>query len=279
MRYLPLLPISLLFSLGCAPALSTFHPAHVAEKGHFQAEIGTDISIPTGTLVEVIEAGVELIDAAASRELSGIEKKELFDAAAALILNPPSAGQHIALAYTPLSHWEIGLRYSVNALRLGTRFQLHQNKKHKIDFSLGIGVGRYVLDLPVNNILGLIELDDFTRWQFDFPILVGKSGDWYRVWGGPRIMLTTFDASLTMRLPAVGDYPGEVAVASFGGKGSYFGILGGVALGYKHVFVAVELTLAQFWTYGALDAFGYRQLDVDVDSFIIHPAIGMLFEF
>lgn len=278
MRYISLLLFSSL-SLGCAPALSTFHPAHVAEKGHFQAELGMDIAIPTGTIEDVIEAGIALVDVASTRELQDDEKRKLFDAGIALSLNPPSVVQHIALAYTPLENWEIGLRYSVSQIRLGSRYQILEYKKHKVDLSIGAGVARYVFDLPVNSIIGLVELDDFSRWQFDFPIQVGKSGDWYRVWGGPRIMLTTFGTSLTMNLPAVTGYPGEVELASFSGTGAYIGAQGGVALGYKYVFFAVELTLAQLLSGGELTALGQKRLEVDLDSFIVYPAFGLMFEF
>ena len=281
MRYLSLLLLALfgLLSFGCAPALSTFHPAHVADKGHFQAEVGMDFAIPTGTIEEVIEAGVALAGAASERELQEAERKEVFDAAVALTLNPPSPVQHIGLAYTPLKNWEIGLRYSVSALRLGTRFQILENKKHKVDFSIGAGVSRYVLEFPVSSILGIVELDDFTRWQFDFPIQVGKSGDWYRVWGGPRIMLTTFGTALRMNLPAVTGSPGDVELASFSGTGFYLGAQGGFALGYKHVFFAVELTLAQLFSGGELRVLEQQVQEVDLDSFIVYPAFGLMLEF
>jgi hypothetical protein len=281
MRYFSLLSFALLalLSSGCAPALSTFQPAHVAEKGHFQAELGMDVSIPTGTIVEVIQAGVALVEVAQERELQQAERKELFDAGVALTLNPPSVVQHIALAYTPLDNWEIGLRYSVSAIRLGTRYQITENKKHDVDFSIGAGVSRYVLGFPVNDIVGIVELDDFERWQFDFPIQIGKSGNWYRVWGGPRIMITTFGTQLTMNLPAVTGSPEEVELASFSGTGVYVGAQGGFALGYKHVFFAVELTLAELFSGGELNAFGQQALEVDLDSFIIYPAFGLMLEF
>jgi hypothetical protein len=279
MRYLSLLLFGLLslLSFGCAPALSTFHPAHVAEKGHFQAELGMDIAIPTGTIAEVIEAGVALVDVARQRELETAERKELFDAGVAVALNPPSVVQHIGLAYTPLENWEIGLRYSVSAIRLGSRFQILKNKKHDVDLSIGAGVSRYVFDLPVGSILGFVELEDFSRWQFDFPIQVGKSGDWYRVWGGPRIMLTTFSTALKMDLPPVTGEPDEVA--SFKGTGAYIGGQGGVAFGYKHVFFAVELTLAQLFSGGELNILQQQALEVDLDSFIVYPAFGLMLEF
>ncbi len=278
MRYLSLLLVSSL-SFGCAPALSTFHPAHVADKGHFQAELGVDFAVPTGTIVEVIEAGVALSDAAQERELQPAEREEVFEAGVALALNPPSPVQHIALAYTPLDNWEIGLRYSVSAIRLGTRFQILENKKHGVDLSIGAGVARYVFEFPVPSLLDIVELEDYTRWQFDFPIQIGKSGNWYRVWGGPRIMLTTFGTALRMNLPPLTGQQGEVEIAAFSGTGAYIGAQGGFAIGYKHVFFGVELTLAQLFSGGELTALGQRALEVDLDSFIIYPAFGMMLEF
>ena len=42
------------------------------------------------------------------------------------------------------------------------------------------------------------ELEDFERWQFDLPLLAGVHGDWYRVWGGPKAMFTTFGTRLVL---------------------------------------------------------------------------------
>lgn len=266
-------------ALGCAPALSSLQPAHVAEKGHFQAELGMDVTIPTGTIESVIDAGIAAAKAAESRKLEEPEKKQLFDAGAALALNPPSVVQHLGLAYTILDSWEMNLRYSVSALRLGTRYQLLKHKKHNIDLTVGAGVALYVLQFPVGSILDIVELEDFTRWQFDFPIQIGTSGDWYRVWGGPRLMFTTFGTELVVNLPEVSGYSGETEIASFDGTGMYVGGQIGAALGYKKVFFGVELTLVQLFSSGALDAFGQRALAVDLDSFVIVPTFGLMGEF
>lgn len=266
-------------STGCAPALSTMQPAHVAEKGHFQAEVGMDIAIPTGTIVSAIDGGIALAETAESQTITDEQRKRIFDAGSALALNPPTPVQHIGLAYTILDNWEVDLRYSVSAIRLGTRYQIFQDKKHKIDLTIGAGVSRYVLEFPVNDFIGILELEDYERWQFDFPIQIGKHGDWYRVWGGPRIMLTTFGTSLTLTLPARSGQPSEVELASFSGTGAYIGGQAGAALGYKYVFVAFELTLAQLFSGGDLNAFGQEALKVDLDSFLVYPAVGLLLEF
>lgn len=275
-RWIPLLAAAL---CGCAPALSTMQPAHVAPKGHVQAEIGTDFAVPTGTIVDTVDAAVTLIRAASNRELTENEQKRVFDAGVGLALNPPSPVQHIGVGVSVIDNLEVSLRYSVNALRLGTRYQFLTKAKHGVDLSVGAGVGYYVFSFPVGTILDIVELEDFSRWQFDFPILIGTHGKWYRVWGGPRLMFTTFSTSLTMNLPSSTGYPGEIEIASFSGTGAYYGGQVGAAFGYKYVFLGIELTLAQLFSSGDLDAFGKRSLSVDLDSFVIYPAIALMGEF
>ncbi|WP_437309539.1 hypothetical protein [Sorangium sp. So ce388] len=267
------------WACGCAPALSTFQPAHVADKGHVQAELGLDVSVPTGAIASVVDAGVVLANIAESRELTEGERLTLFEAGGALALNPPSVTPHIGVGYTALDRWELNLRYTGSALRLGTRYQLLKRDKHGVDLTAGAGVGRYVIDLPVGSILGLVELEDFTRWQIDLPIQIGTAGTWYRVWGGPRLMFTTFDTALVVDLPAFTGYPGERELASFSGTGLYVGGQAGVALGYKHVFLGFELTLAEIFSSGELAVLGERAVAVDLDSFIIYPSIGLMLEF
>ncbi|XXX80163.1 hypothetical protein WMF30_15465 [Sorangium sp. So ce134] len=278
MRLLAFAVLSL-WACGCAPALSTLQPAHVADKGHVQAELGLDVSIPTGAIASVVDAGVVLAHVAESRELTDPERQTLFEAGGALALNPPSVTPHLGIGYTALDRWELNLRTTGSALRLGTRYQLLKRDKHGVDLTAGAGVGLYVMEFPVGSILGIVELEDFTRWQLDLPIQIGRAGTWYRVWGGPRLMFTTFGTSLAVDLPAFTGYPGERELASFSGTGLYVGGQAGVALGYKHVFLGFELTLAEIFSSGELAVLGERVVEVDLDSFIIYPSMGLMLEF
>lgn len=269
------LVFSAVYACGCAPALSSLQPAHVAEKGHVQAEVGMDISIPTGTIASALDAGVALAEAAQREELTEPQRKRVFDAGVGLALNPPSATPHIGVAYTVVDNLELNLRYSVSAFRGGVRYQFLDHEKHGVDLTVGLGAARYVYDLPVNSFIDILELEDFTRWQFDLPIAIGTSGDWYRVWGGPRLMYTTFSTALTLDLPS----PGDIELASFSGNGLYVGGQIGAALGYKKVFLGVELTLVQLFSGGDLEAFGQKALEVELNSFVIYPTIGLMGEF
>jgi hypothetical protein len=258
--------------------LSSFTPAHVAPRGHVQAELGFDVSVPTGTISDVIDAGESLSEVAQERELSDEEQERLFRAGAALALNPPSATPHLGVAYTALDHLEIGGRYSIGALRLGARYQLLEQERHSVDLSAGLGAARYVYEFPVSDQLPLLELHDFTRWQIDLPLLVGKHGTWYRVWAGPRFLVTFYGTELTFEQPAISGGTGDESVlASVDGTATYLGGQVGAALGYKHVFLGFELTCAKFWTNANLKL-ADTERELALDSVIIYPGFALMAE-
>src|SRR5690349_631809 len=153
--------LSTVLAVGCAPALSSMHPAHVAKRNHVQVELGADVSVPTGTIVGAIEAGVRLSKAAQERELTDAEVQTLYEASASLTLNPPSAVTHLGIGYTVLDDLEVGLRYSTNALRLSGRYQFLHRERHGVDATIGLGAARYVMELPVGDTLKVVELEDF----------------------------------------------------------------------------------------------------------------------
>ena len=268
----------LLQAVACAPAHSSFTPAHVARRKHVQAEVGLDVSIPTGTIGHVVDVGEALAASAEDRELSESEQEQLFRAGAALALNPPSATPHVGFAYTLLDRFEIGGRYSIGTLRLGARYQLLEQEPDGIDLTAGLGGARYVYEFPISDQIPLIHLEDFTRWQVDFPLLVGKHGSWYRIWAGPRVLFTFYGTELTFEQPDIPGVTGQKKVAaSLDGVATYLGGQVGVAVGYKYAFFGFELTCAKFWTNANLKLPG-REREVDLDSVIVYPGFALMLE-
>lgn len=260
---------------GCAPALSTFQPAHVAAKGGVQAEAGMDVSVPTGSVIGLINSAKTLSSAAEGRELSEGEKNTLYDAGASLAINALAPVPHVGLAYVPVEHFEVSLRYS-GALRLGARYQFLDRARHGIDFSAGLGVSRYTFSFPVDNVLDIVKIEDFERWQFDVPLLFGTHGDWYRLWGGPKGMFTTFGTKISLASSFLSQ--GQ-ELASFDGTAFYLGGQAGVALGYKHVFFGVELSMAYLAATAEVKAQGKSVRSADLDSFIVAPGFALMTEF
>jgi hypothetical protein len=108
--------------------------------------------------------------------------------------------------------------------------------------------------------------------------LVGRHGDWYRVWGGPRLLFSFYETELVFQQPSIpGATAEKIALASVDGAGTYLGGQLGFALGYKHVFVGFELTCAKFWTSASLKLLE-RERDLALESFIVYPGFALLLE-
>jgi hypothetical protein len=269
----------LLLASGCATSLSGFQPAHVAPKGGVTAEAGFDVSVPTGTIIRTIDAAETLAKVADSRSLNDGERRQLIEAGANLAMVPPATVLHLGLTYAPFTDWELGVRWSSGAWRAGVRYQLLAQATHGLDLSAGVALSRFKYEFPIHKVIGdILRLDDFVRWSVDFPILVGKHASWYRLWGGPRILLSRFDAGLRLNLPAAAGAPAETVVASVDGTTAFLGGQGGVAVGYAHLFVGFELTIVQLISTGHLKLANQAQ-DVDLGGLIIYPGVALMGEF
>jgi hypothetical protein len=265
-------------AVSCAPALSSFTPAHVAPVKHVQAELGMDVSVPTGTLVRAIDASSAIVSAAKQRTLTEEEKRKLTHAAIALLLNAPSVTPHLGVGYTVADHLEINGRYSVGTLRLGMRYQLlARSEGDGIDMTTGLGIGRYTYEFPVSDQLEVIVVDDFERWQLDVPFQVGGHDDYHRWWAGPRLMATKFDTAIRGVAEPLAPF-----LLAYDGYSLLAGAQFGVAIGYKKIFFAVELTLAELWLRSKIRAAAgtsYGETRLDLESFIIYPGFGLIGEF
>jgi hypothetical protein len=203
------------------------------------------------------------------------QKWQLLDAGINLVASPPSFSQHLAIAYTIVDRTELSLRYAGGGWRLGGRYQVFSRAEAPLDVVVGLGVARSTTPIPAGDVLPVLKIDDFTRWTFDLPILAGTSGEWFRVWFGPRVLYTHFDTR--MHLELVQD---EVVMASFEGSAFYFGGQAGVAVGYRKVFFGIELTVAGLTgsaTASTMLAIPTR--NIELTGVVVYPAVGFMGEF
>lgn len=253
-------------------------PAHVAPKHHVQAEFGMDVSVPTGTIQDAIDAAGTLVKTAGERDLTEAEVQQVYQAATATVLNPPSATPHVGIGFTVVDNLEVSLRYATSSLRLGGRYQFLNKAKHNVDASVGLGLGYFVLDLPLDSI-PIVKLEDFSRFQLDIPLVFGTRGSWYRLWGGPRFMYTRFGTELKLEIEATSAVSARKELASFGGNGFYVGGQAGVAVGYKYVFLGFEFTFVRLIMNGDLEVQQKPVANFDLGSNIVYPSLGLMGEF
>jgi hypothetical protein len=261
---------------GCAPSLSTFQPAHVAPKGHVSASMGIEGNAPVGAFETLLDEGKTLAKQGASgMPLTDDDKWKIFDAGVNLILLTPSVGPHFGVTYVPIERFEVGVRYAGSAWRGGARYQLLDHISGPFDLTVGLGVSRFSYGFPLSDQIPGLSLSDFTRWQVDVPILIGTSRDWFHVWAGPKLLFTSFSTELTLSLP------NDTTLASFDGTATFVGGQGGLAIGWRRLFLAFELTLAEAIGTAHLTAvvLAPPTHDTKITSFTVYPSLGLLAEF
>jgi len=273
-------------SAGCAPSLATMQPAHVAPKGHFEATAAIEIGLPTGTIKRVIDTGDSLShDAINQGNVTPDQERQIFDAGVNFVVSPVSAGTHFAINYTLLDRWEIGVRYASAAWRLGSRYQFLRHEDGPFDMTLGLGVSRQAVEIPLASYVEqILEIDDFTRYTVDAALQFGTSRAFYRVWAGPKFVYSRFDTAMRLAVPPGVSQPD---LASFEGHGFYYGGQAGAAVGWKHVFFAFEMTVAELSggatvtavsgpRSGGADPIAHNS---DISGLVLYPALGLIGEF
>lgn len=283
MRALFLLgPAAVCCLAGCAPSLSTFQPAHVAPKGHVQVGAGIEMSIAPGGISDAVDTAKTVSSKIRNDQpVSHDEKLAVFDGGIRLLLNPPLSlpAQHFLLAYVPVERLEISVRWAGGAWRLGGRYQFLNHTDGPFDLTVGLGASRFTYQFPLGDTIPVLKLDDFSRWSVDVPVLIGTSRDWLRVWAGPKLLMTWFDTKLSFEIPSAQ----ETDLATFDGHATYIGGQGGLAVGYRYIFVAFELTAMQvLGTAHSRTILGSEApftRDTSLSGFIVFPSFGLIGEF
>ncbi|MCP3138099.1 hypothetical protein [Pyxidicoccus xibeiensis] len=262
MRLLPTLLAGLL-ATGCATTLSTLQTARTLAPGQVQVSGGMGVFIPLGTLVEVVDLGIDqgeeardAVDEGRPYSLSEEAQQRLLTAGVALMVAPPGANPELMVRVGVVDRVDVGLRYSGISLRadakvlllhggdaeLGRRMEPGQRS---YDVALGVGAARHFFSSPVLDVLEVVELDDFSRYDVEVPLYLSMDfGDIFKLYGAPKYVYSR--TRLDQRLV---DYSRQgKPVTGFDATlpatvGSHFlGSTVGLAVGYRYVHVFAELT-------------------------------------
>lgn len=269
---------TLLLAGGCAPALSTLTPAPVTPKKHVRGNMALGVSIPTGGIGDAFDTAESIAETVIDgNEITDEQVADLFEATSKVLVNLPSVVYELQGRYGATEWLDVGLRLALpGAFRLDGRYQFLRELSPTSTFagSVGLGLTYYSLAIPVPSPIDeVIEIDDFTRFEVDIPVLFGWSGEIAHFWFGPKIVLSSY--SVAMRAKLVD----SVELGSISGTGFHYGFQIGGAVGYKYAWLMFELTIAGLS--------GSEDLDVDVldihrtvhiGGAVFYPAVGILFQ-
>ncbi len=295
-----------LLSTGCASTLSTLQTARPVEPKHIQITAGYGAYLNTGTVAQVVEAGINQVkvikrayETQEPYSLNSGEQRQLVGAGVALLVFPPSYSFEISARTGLMDNWDVGLRYSTNAVRLDTKYRLfHEDNAgstgdagcpevttdpsqckpkwtRSTDVALGLGVSKHLFSGFAFKVLEYLKLDDFSRWDVEGTLYLSKEfGEIFKLYGAPKYVYshTSLDGKLVEASEQVGTVQGLDVRLPESINSHFAGATIGIAVGYKYVHLMLELTGG--YTFAKVPVLGEER---DLSGLTFYPAAALNF--
>jgi hypothetical protein len=283
--------LSLLVFIGaaaCAPTVSTFQPASVPKHGTFGVNVAMQSALPVGGLSDALDAGKNYVarieaDFQDNGRLDTTTEQEIAGALRVVgiaTVSLPSLSPDLSISYAFAERWNGIIRFAGNEGRIGVRNQI-LGSGPGFAASWGAAAGYSSFKVPLGD-LDPLRIDDFKRFNVEADFLVGTSSDLGHLWAGPTVMFTTYGTTATLALSETCAPNGEI-------KGSGLiaaGTLGG-AIGWKHIWLGLELTAGVAATSNTLDGDvncpdvgeGTFVEEFDTNGLILGAEVGLISRF
>ena len=252
-----------LLVMGCGGGSPLLHGAHALNPGLASFGAGFSGTFTAGPARDAVEAAA--VPGSSSADRTAILAKDAAVKAAMAPAVAPWVGARIGLK----GDNEAGLAFTGRAMRLDAR---HVFESGALALSLGAG-GNVVWrnSDPVSEGSGTM-FQVRSGYGFDVPLLVGwrSTAGVVSLWAGPRGGIETIGAEVTQ--PGGTGFP--VLVTDVDLLRHYVGGVVGMAMGFRHVHVALELNVLYQAVSGKM-----LDMNVQVDGLTLSPAGGLLFTF
>jgi hypothetical protein len=268
--------LAVLLSIGgCAPSLATMMPARLVPEHHVQITTSGELTETSGPIRDAIEA-IEDIDG--SGRMTPAEVRTAARGAASALVQPPSIGYQIGVAYSPIDRFEVGLRSSMSAIRGHARWQFLKIAPGFYGVLAG-GVSGYLYGFPLQTFTSSAEVLGYARWDFDIPVHVGYSNRYFHAWGGPKLVFSVYDAEFEACVDETRGRCAQSATVGLSGTAAYIAGQLGFAVGYKQFWVGAELTIARVGLDSELsidDGPRAESLAYESEGLVLSPAVGII---
>lgn len=258
--------------VGCGGGLPLLHPARTLPSGEVRAEAGFSANVAASGFSDALShASADQAAAGGAIPQPGTDPTFAKGALVEASVGPgiaPVAGARVGIGWQS----EGGLGYTGRAVRVDVRrsFDLSES----VSVSIGVGGSSVLYGRQSGGDLQNVSLGQIHGWGADVPLLLGyqSAGDLYRAWIGARAGwegveisdVTSEPKSVTLGMPPVG-----LSANRYWGGG-----LAGLAIGFRHVHVAMELDVAYATITGS-----FNQTSVTVSGLSLAPAAAAWWQF
>ena len=267
-------PFALLLALllaGCGGGAPLLHPARTLAAGDIRAASGVSANVAAGSLGDDLRAAKD----SATRDpsapgLPGTNAAYAKGALVAAAIAPglaPFVGARVGVG----NQYEGGVAYTGRSVRADLRRSFDDGK---VSFSVGLGLSAALYGRQQGSDLPNVDLGALHGYGFDIPLLIGweSNGGIYKVWGGGRggFERDVIESVRSEPKPVpLGPPPIHLDANRYWGAAVV-----GLATGFNHVHVAIELSAAYQVVTG-----NYNENHVTVRGITLAPATALWWTF
>ena len=256
---------------GCGGGAPFLHPARTLPAGDIRVASGVSANVAAGSLGEDLRLAKD--NAARDPQAPGAPGTNAAYAKGALVAAAiaPGIAPFVGARVGVGNQYEGGLAYTGRAVRADLRRSFEDGK---VALSLGLGLSAALYGRQQGSDLPNVDLAALHGYGFDIPVLVGweSNGGIYKVWGGARGGFERDVVEILTSEPksvAIGTAPIHLDANRYWG-----GAVLGVATGFNHVHVALELSAAYQVVTG-----NYNENHVTVRGLTLAPASAVWWSF
>jgi hypothetical protein len=264
-------------SSGCSTVLSTMQPAQTTPGKHVRGATALGVNIPAGQLADTIDAAETIAE---SGMVDMANREEFLQGVVGLFMNPPAFAQEFQVRYGFSDIVDVGLRYATGGnIRADMRYRvINPEQPDGMYGSTGLGFTFASASIPVPSPIDeFIEIDSITRIELDLPMLFGWSNEIWHFWFGPKFVLSFVSTGLTFRdMGPVDDTPERVDASA---TNFYYVAHVGAAVGFRHIWVALELTIGGIGGAADISPQGGEKFEAGYSGLVLYPALGLLLQF
>jgi hypothetical protein len=285
-----MLALAIALAPGCATTLSTMQTARTLAPGQVQVTGGMGVFLPVGNLIRVVDTGIDqgeeardAVDEGRPYALSEEDQQKLLTAGVALMVAPPGVSPELMVRVGVVDRVDVGLRYSGISLRADAKVLLFhggdsdggrmETGQRSYDVALGLGAARHFFSSPVLDVLEVVEMGDFSRYDVEVPLYVSADfGDVFKLYGAPKYVYshTRMDERLVDFSRQGKPVSGFDATLPASVDSHFVGSTVGLALGYRYVYLFAELTGGYVFCKPTL--FGVER---NLGGVTLYPAFGL----
>jgi hypothetical protein len=280
---------------GCASNLAQMQTARTLEPGQLRVSGGVGYYIPATQIGNLAGDGIQVakqsIESAVNKtqvELSDAQKREIAIHSVSLAAMSPYPSAQIDARLGVLPRFDVGMRYSIDSVRADAKFNFFHDgaddpedglpRKSK-DIAIGFIVSKQLFAQPVGDMMGMIRLDNFNRWDFEVPLYVSIDvSRYFGVYGAGRYRFSyvSFNQNIAhVDNCGCGTAPTtSVEVLPTKLESHFYGATAGFRVGSARFSWMLELTVGN--TVARTKLLGQ---DVEMGGLTIYPATGIALTF